>query len=421
MRTIVVLSAVAVLAACNSSNDGGIAGSVGPGPGPGPGPVPEVGVFDFNVGEPVAVISATRGDGASVDSDQFTVTFNDKEGTSITITTPEGEEITFNENDPATWIGEDPDLRTGKDDPLAGLPLARLVSDRGDRLEVVIGEVEVPTGFAPPTDPPTDPPVIETEDRLAFAVARLDEHDTRDGFETYTVVGELTDVENLPRHAVDVFDPNAPDVLLHATGDLIEGTAFYDGRFLATVFQSGQVVSDAVTGTADVDIDFAGNRVDITLAGSYVFNDFDDIGVGANGENEDELFVSLTGIGDGDDINFNTGVTYTGDLAGTVDVPADFGFDVETVNVAGEFGGAVFGPGASAFDVLDTVDAEFLPSTDQILRATGTAGVFEANSATAGLDDMGVPIPDPSQDNADVEIVGAFGTESVSFVSPNTK
>ncbi len=60
MRTIVVLGAVAALAACNSSNDD----FVGPVEVVPITPPPEVGQFGIVVGEPVATISATRGDGA---------------------------------------------------------------------------------------------------------------------------------------------------------------------------------------------------------------------------------------------------------------------------------------------------------------------------------------------------------------------
>lgn len=549
------------LAACNNSNDPGIASAA------------EIGVFGYVVGEPVALISATRGQGASVDFDQFQVTFNNAEGTDITITTQEGEEIDFNLADPATWVGEDPELG-GHGDPLQ---LARLVSEDGDRLEVMIGSVEVPVAPEPDTEngiAGRQSAEYNTEEQLAFATARLDENDTRDGFETYAVVGDLTDIEDLPRYTSDVFeDVEGEQVLVHAAGDLIEGTAFYYGDFLATVYKDGLVVSDAVTGDVQVEIDFEDAEVYFEAWGSYLFDDVDDkrdgvitgvtpvygtvggeqyvagltptysplgtadvvvgltptfaeaiidvqpvfgnvggeqvvvgltpirgpatdriavtsidpIGVeilpnvfvvvgitvnsgvvvndnefltnvtpqfetigttqvvtgltpttapfltdvqpvyGAPGgdafltdvdpifatiaetqvvvgintntqyDNSDKYDVDLEGFGNGDDINFDSGVTYTGDLDGTVQVPIYHG--VDQVDVAGEFGGAVFGPGDSAFDVLDTGEGEFEATPSDIVGATATAGVFEANSGeNDGLD--------PS-----VEIVGVFGAE----------
>lgn len=586
-------SAIAALgvAACNSSEGGGSATPA------------EIGVFGYVVGTPVAVISSTRGEGANVDFDQFEVTFNNAEGTDITITTPEGEEINFTEADSSTWVGRDDDL---------DIEMARLVSEDGDRLEVIIGTVDVPVQPDEDTENGNgegltvgarcygDDCGYETEERLAWAHARLDEQDTRDGFETYAVVGELTDPENLPRFAEDVlweqdvyyqedvfyeedvFDEDTGE-LLHAKGDLkfeagvdieffagdvrfaegdlLEGTAFYSGEFLASVYESGEMVTDQAQGSTRVGINFANDTVYINMNGGYYYDDIDDVQegpvvtavheqfgtfvqsvdpltgtaltgfdttsgtfltgvtteealavtgfdastgtfvtnvgqtnrtfkidqvktgeiiigpvvievygivesnfvVGVNpttgtaltgiinkttGEfvtavdstsasaltgivnvetgtfvtdvnetsalaltgvtvdvqtdNGDFYAINMSGMGGPNDVSFDETVEYLGTLDGDVDIPDAGGTPIST-SVAGEFGGAVFGPGAEAFDDLEIDDMDYLPSQGEILGATGTAGVFEANSNT----------DDPTADEyADVEIVGTFGADS---------
>lgn len=548
------------LTACNDSEGGGLATSA-----------EFFEAFDVPVGEPIAVISATRGDGASVDFDQFTVTFNNPEGTSITIGTPEGEDITFTEDDPATWIGEDP--------VLGGL--GRLVSDDGDLLEVFIGDVTVPT--EPDNTGQTSTAVrysrYQSEEQLAFATGRLDEDDTREGFETYMAIGDLTQSDELPRLSEDAEDAERGEdgvCLSRCAGDLITGTAFYNGRFVATVYQDGEMVSDEVTGSTYVGLDFANGDVEFNLYGGYYFDDVDDdnagtnvtkivdqtgtlvstigtltdsalvdfdtetgtfltgitpdtakaltgfdvttgdfvtavnpdinvavqgqigvvevltvshpvfsvigsnfvvgvdpdtskaivgivneqtldfvtglgtpdtadaiteivdvetgtfvTGLAANGsdvaltslnittvsDGPDWFKVNLSDNGNAEDISFENGVTYTGTLDGYVEVPLPAGTNtnpgIESVDVAGEFGGGVFGPGSSAFDVLDTDDGPFEPTQGEVLDATATAGVFEANDGYNSDTEMA----DPSLDNAGVEIVGAFGAESCTYCS----
>lgn len=462
--------------------------------------------FDVPVGEPVAVISATRGGGdPSVDFDQFTVTFENSEGTEITIGTPEGEEIFFALEDPATWVGEDEDI--GGINGRGGLELARLVSEDGDRLEVFIGEVEVPVAPEPDVESGNQEAVrvgsrcysddcYGTEDQVVLASARLDENDTRDGFETYAVTGLVTNVDDLPRHSGldEVLKENDEGELVcvaNCEGTLIEGQAYYYGYFLGSVFKDGEIVSDTAYGSANVNIDFANNEVQFDVEGSYEFDDIDDdrngvvtgvqlifetiegvdvvagvvptygdtssgefvtnvtpefsligqglvqvvtdltvtkdtiggdsvvtdidlnfanvgghqaaVGVSLNtiSDNDDRYGVSLYGQGDGDDIDFNNGVTYHGELSGNVEIPVKYGS--YEVDVNGEFGGAVFGPGESAFDVLDTDDEEYMASPYEIVGATGTAGVFDAASETEnGLD-------------PNVEIVGGFTATDSEF------
>ncbi len=600
-------SAIAALgvAACNSSEGGGSATPA------------EIGVFGYVVGTPVSVISSTRGEGANVDFDQFEVTFNNAEGTDITITTPEGEEINFTEADSSTWIGRDDDL---------DIEMARLVSEDGDRLEVIIGTVDVPVQPDEDTENGNGVAVnvgarcygddcgeYDTEEQLAWAHARLDEQDTRDGFETYAVVGAKTDPENLPRftedvlweqdvfyeedvlyeedvfYEEDVIDPDTGEVLHEAgdlkhaagdvqfeagvdieffagdvrfsEGDLIEGKAFYSGEFLASVYESGEMVTDQAQGSTYVGINFADDTVYINMNGGYYYDDIDDVQegpvvtavheqfgtfvqsvdpltgtaltgfdtttgtfltgvtaeealavtgfdaptgtfvtsvgqtnrtfkidqvktgeivigpvtielfgivesnfvVGVNpatgtavtgiinkttGEfvtavdstsasaltgivdvetgtfvtdvnetsalaltgvtvdvqtdNGDFYAISMSGMGGPNDVSFDETVEYLGTLDGDVDIPDAGGTPIST-SVAGEFGGAVFGPGAEAFDDLEIDDMDYLPSQGEILGATGTAGVFEANSNT----------DDPTADEyADVEIVGTFGADS---------
>ncbi len=274
----------------------------------------ELGPFGLPVGEPINVISATRGDGVSFDN--FQVTFNNAEGTDITITTPEGETINFTEAD-LEWAGWDPNL---------GIEVARLTSSRGDRLDVTIG-----TNYVMRTEDAEDAEYVVDEETGELvcvagtgcagelmevpvaALARMDETDTRAGFETYGVVGMETDPENLARYQEDqegaefILDEETGELVCVAgsgcAGDLVTGTGSYDGQFVASVSQRGENVSDTVRGHAVVDINFAGNTVDIWLNGSYNADDVDDranavTGVGGTGEGDAVAGIGPTGEGD---------------------------------------------------------------------------------------------------------------------------
>jgi len=221
----------------------------------------ELGMFGLPVGEPINVISATRGDGVAFD--KFQVTFNNAEGTDITITTPEGESINMTEAD-LEWAGFD---------PAVGTEIAKFTSSRGDRVDVVLGSAQVP---APP--PPEPVPLAEAEvDQIdVVALGRLDEVDTRAGFESYGVAGQLTDPANLPRYQEDVFVGEQNEIVTPA-GSLAEGTAWYNGGFLASVFVNGEVRSDSVSGWSQVGIDFAGGDVNVFMEGGYISDDVDDV------------------------------------------------------------------------------------------------------------------------------------------------
>ncbi|NNG03450.1 MAG: hypothetical protein HKM95_05040 [Inquilinus sp.] len=246
-------TACLALTACNGSSDALLdpAGLDGP--------------FGYTVGEPVEVISATRGDGVSFV--KYQVTFNNEEGTNITITTAEGEEIDFDLDDPATWVGEDDQL-------LAGVPLARLVGSDGDsELEVILGEVVVPD--TAPADRIND--AYQPEKELAYAVGRLNEEDTRGGFETYLVTGLLTNPDDLPRYQTDVIVHRVDGDVGADAGTLAEGNAAYVGDFLASVFRAGNPLSDQASGTATVGIDFFAGTVTFEADGTYRYDDLDDV------------------------------------------------------------------------------------------------------------------------------------------------
>lgn len=261
----------------------------------------ELGLFGLPVGEPVDVISATKGDGVSFD--KFQVTFNNAEGTDITITTPEGEEINFSEAD-LEWAGYDPNL---------GIDVARLTSSRGDRLDVTLGTNYVMRSEdADDADYETDEagdlvldedgnPICiegtgcagELMEVPVAAVARLDEADTRQGFESYGVVGMETDVANLPRYQEDqedaeylmdaegnpVLDDDGNMICVAGSGcagELAAGSGYYEGDFVASVARRGENVSDTVNGGAFVGVNFADNTVAISLEGGYYADDVDD-------------------------------------------------------------------------------------------------------------------------------------------------
>ena len=439
----------------------------------------EFGWLGLPIGQPVEVISATRGDGVSFDS--FVITLN--EDGSVTVETPEGEEIVFSEDD-IEWAGSDPDL--------GGVDIAKLTSARGDRLDVVIGSVTTPLPPPPDDGIEAKAEAPTTEETDTVALARLDEIDTRDGFETYGVVGVQTATDALPRYQEDVIVEDEGDVLV-ASGELAWGTAYYNGGFMASVFNEGELLSDDVSGDASVEIDFASNDVWVSLEGDYLYDDVDDVAPGAviglnvvtedrdgityvtgvepvygetevtdvvvdvtytteivnvhpveggslitievvtgvtpvmgeaggdtvvvnldvatdstsdftyvsgvtaitADENDDWYEVSLWGSGDAGDLGFAGGVQYTGELDGYVEVPVGEG-NVNTAGVDGTYAGAVFGPGSGA----ETVDpANF----NDVLDATVTAGVFEANS---GMEDGSDPR---------VQIVGGFIAESSWF------
>lgn len=294
---------------------------------------PVLGVFGLEVGVPVNLISATRGDGVSFD--KYAVTFNNEDGTSVTITLADGEEVTFTEAD-LEWVTD-----------LYGRPRISLSSDDGDQLEFVLGTIELPV----------DCDGEGCNDVPVYAVGRIDEANSWDGFETYGVVGAETDPGALPRTAI----------VEGEGGELIEGHADYDGVFVASVYVDGEIVSDDVNGSAWVDIDFANNIVEFDAKGSY--------GWGYD--------VELSGEGDAvGDLTFEETVVYSGDLDGEVEIRVGW-FDSEDVYVEGEFAGAVYGPGGEPGD--DVEDA---------IAATATAGVFEASS----------------EDN-EVMIVGGFGSD----------
>lgn len=504
----------------------------------------EFGMFGLPVGEPIEIISATRGDGVAFD--KFTVTFNNADGTDVTVTTPEGEEINFTEAD-LEWSGSDPDL--------GGVQIAKLTSSRGDRLDVTLGSARVPVP-PPPVENGIEALTVngpETEDVDVVALGRLDEADTRHGFETYGVVGQLTDPGALPRYQEDVIvNPGTEGEFEAAAGELAYGSAWYHGGFLASIFKQGEVMTDDVSGDSWVQIDFAGNDVDVWLEGEYVYDDVDDVMQGntvtgivkhwgsfvasvdpsyalaltgfdtttgtfvtgitatdaqaltgfsttsgtfvtavnptgthivdleavvgyigpcpfciplvgvidtdvvvavnpatgtaittvtpdptgtfltglnppstgdaivdittddglfvtaVNAEYQDALtnvhanmvtdtdnvyHVSLSGSGDAGDLGFDGGVHYTGELSGEVEIPETTSVWVNDVEVAGEFAGAVYGPGSDA----ETVDPA---NPYEVVDATATAGVFEANS---GMDDG---------DDPQVEIVGGFIAEA---------
>lgn len=417
------------------------------------------------VGEPIEIVSATKGDGVSFDA--FTVTFNDASGTDLTITTPEGEEINFTEAD-LEWQGEDADL--------GGMNIARLTSSGGDRLDVVVGEA-----YLPPDEGAED-----GEDVDVLYGMRLDEADTRNGFETYGVVGKETDKDALPRYQTDVIvNPDTPGEQEVAAGELAQGSAWYYGDFLASVFKEGELVTDNVAGNAMVEIGFAENDVWIGMEGDYVYDDVDDVAQGAitgfaletkdiggetfvtgisgfqytnNGayetvvtgvtvhrtilgivsdvtanygslwdndmyvssiqlstdtidgvtvvtdvtpvmastENDDIYHVSLSGSGSATDLNlgFDGTVEYSGELEGIVEMELAPVGGTDIVGVGGEFAGAVFGPGSDA----ETVDpANF----DDVVGATATAGVFEADSGVG--EDGGDP---------QVQVVGGYVAEA---------
>jgi len=230
----------------------------------------EFGFFSLPVGEPINLISATRGDGVSFD--KFQVTFNNAEGTDITITTPEGESINFTEAD-LEWVGNDGSL--------GGMPIAKFTSSRGDRADVILGSVRVP--LPPPVDEePVPQDVIvddSTEEIYVAAIGRLDEADTRAGFESYGVVGFQTDPAGLPRYQEDVFVGDTDEVT--PAGSLAEGTAYYAGGFLASVYAFGEVRSDSAYGDAYLEINFASGDVDVWMEGSYRYDDTDDVAPGA--------------------------------------------------------------------------------------------------------------------------------------------
>ncbi len=349
---------------------------------------PVYGVFGLEVGVPVNLISATRGDGVSFD--KFSVTFNNLEGTDITLTTPEGETINFTEAD-LEWLGSDPDL--------GGMEIARLTSSRGDRLDVTLGSATVPL------PPPPEPLVVngngpETEDVAVVALGRLDEVDTRNGFETYGVIGQETDPGALPRYQEDVIVFDGEGRVPMAAGELALGTASYSGEFLASVFKEGELVTDEAMGEVTVGIDLAGDYVTFAAEGGYTSDDVDDLDgilVDVN-----SYSVSLYGTGDATDLSlsFEDGVQYSGTIEGDVEIPllqeAVWEDGSEIVPVTGEFGGAVYGPGSD----WDTVDAaEF----GEVVDATATAGVFEAGSE-------GVDGGDPN-----VQIVGGYIAEDSDF------
>ena len=70
-----------------------------------------------------------------------------------------------------------------------------------------------------------------------------------------------------------------------------------------------------------VEIDFADSQVWFDAEGGYLLDDVDDYDP-LIWETDDEVYeIGLSGYGDGDDIDFDNGVTYTGDLEGWVEVP----------------------------------------------------------------------------------------------------
>lgn len=236
----------------------------------------ELGPFGLPVGEPINVISATRGDGESDDPSRhfgkFTVTFNNAAGTDITIVTPEGESINLTEAD-LEWAGSDGSL--------GGMEIARFTSGRGDRVDVVIGSARVPLP-PPPVENGVEVRIAEepdTEEVPVVALGRLDEVDTRAGFESYGVVGGETDPLGLPRYQEDVFVGDDEEPTL--AGSLAEGTAYYEGKFLASVFAFGELRSDEAVGWTGVGIDFATGEVDVEMWGSYRYDDTDDVAPGA--------------------------------------------------------------------------------------------------------------------------------------------
>ncbi|MDH5557922.1 MAG: hypothetical protein OEZ03_11260 [Alphaproteobacteria bacterium] len=322
-------------------------------------PDPVLGVFGLEVGVPVNLISATRGDGVSFD--KYAVTFNDEEGTDITITTPEGEEINFTETD-IEWLTE-----------IGGVPVARLNSAGGDQLDVVVGSLAVGDQVIPDCEED-----CELKDVPVYAAARLDEADTWEGFETYGVVGMQTPTDSLPRYA-DGTTIEEDDV----SGDLMVGTAVYDGVFVASVYHLGEIVSDQAFGEVSVEINFADDSVEFDANGGYI-SDY-------NAWHPQWLDVSLSGSGDSDDINFDESVVYSGDLEGYVEVDRFYHDSPDKIDVDGEFAGAVFGPGSDGVYGKIDEDGYF----DTVVGDTATAGVFEASGGYI---------------ENEVVIVGGFGT-----------
>lgn len=366
-RTVAVLAGVGLaVAACD--HDGNPA-SLTP---------QEVGPFGLPVGQPINVISATRGDGVSFD--KFAVTFNNAEGTDITITTPEGEVINFTEAD-LEWAGNDPSL--------GGVQIARFTSSRGDRADVVIGTASVP--LPPPVENGVEAQIIEDSEEVeVVALGRLDEVDTREGFETYGVVGMQTDPANLPRYQEDVFVNGSEEVT--AAGSLAEGTASYSGQFLASVYANGQLRSDAAFGDTWVGIDFATGAVEIEMEGSYRYDDTDDVAPGAI-VNVIPQYTTIDGI------TYVTGVTpvygdpgLTGQVVTGLNVTmhewAPFVTDVE----------AVYGEVANDGDIVTNLNVS-TASTGDIDVVTGVV----------------VQRAWENDDNYGIELSGSGGPTDVSF------
>ncbi|MDH5410728.1 MAG: hypothetical protein OEY16_05020 [Alphaproteobacteria bacterium] len=309
-------------------------------------PDPVLGVFGLEVGVPVNLISATRGDGVSFD--KYAVTFNDEEGNSITLTLPDGEEVTFT----------DADLEYVTD--YYGLPRVSMASDDGDQLEFVVGILS-----GDQVDPDCEDDCVMEDDIPVYAVGRIDEANSWDGFESYGVVGMQTDPMALPRGEIEIVEGE------EVGGELIEGHADYDGKFVASLYVDGQIVSDDVKGSAWIDIDFANDLVEFDAKGGYWY-----------APDHDWYSVNLSGEGGPDDIDFSTSTVYSGDLEGSVEAKLCYHCDSYGYSVEGEFAGAVYGPGGTPGD-----------DPDEVLGDTATAGVFEASS----------------EDN-DVMIVGGFGS-----------
>lgn len=319
-------------------------------------------IFGHEVGVPVNLITATRGDGVSFD--KFQVTFNNEEGTDITITTPEGEELRFTELD-VEWVSD-----------LFGRPMIRLLGDDGDKLEVVLNSIEVEVQNDPDCPEDCD---THTEDIAVYAAARLDEEDTGDGFETYAVVGMETLTANLPRYSGDDEEIVDGECVAGCEGTLVTGHADYDGAFVASLYRDGEILTDEVMGRAWIDIDFANNVVEFDAKGGYDlgWNSYD---------------VRLSGDGEAaHGLTFDETVQYEGTIGETshgdswVEVKSGW-HDSDYVDVEGTFAGAVYGPGG-----VEDVD-----SYDEL--DTATAGVFEASGDNDGVTNA-------------IMIVGGFGSE----------
>ncbi len=236
--------------------------------------------------------------------DAITVTFVDAD--SFTVTLPNGDVLTFLVADEVE-LAEDIFQFTNADGDV--LELIELVDDAGDAI---------------------------------VFVARVDQLGAGDGFEVYGAIGIETDEVNLPA-----------------------GGANYAGAFVASITTEGALITDEFVGVTNVSLNFDGDSVDVTMAGSFDFAD-----VTFNG--------AITALG-----LTVAGAQYSGTFDAAVDLPqAAFGLNFDNLIIYDEpIVGAFFG-----------ADGDF------------TAGAF------AGED---IFFDDEPETIQPVEMVGAYAAEIV--------